>query len=100
MSKVIDTGGESVVIINPRNEDEVIKIVPMGVDYQFYEKETDLNVFLYDKEKMYESERPRELSAKDLLHPNIIRFKGSSFQLINTVSTTATPDEKLFHFTT
>ena len=89
MSDVIATGGEAVVIINPTNQKEAVKVVPMKDGFKV--KELNLRNFDFSNAKTtYDEDRPRELASNDLKHPNIIEFKESLFQYV---------DDNLYHLT-
>lgn len=66
-----------------------IKLVPIQVQPNNLMKET-FGITQIDTQLAYQTERPKELTANALIHPNIIKYLDHTFEII---------DNWLFHLT-
>ena len=98
MSKIIGCGGESVVIEYEEDPNFAIKYVHMKKDTELLLNVRHLDrgheyinlVDCIDREKAYQSTRPKELQANELKHKNIIFYEYFTYQYIN---------DEIFHAT-
>lgn len=79
LSNIVDVGGESVILkdeVDPNTK--VAKIVKMDISTV---ENNELG--LVDEEKTYNKDKPNELTANDMNHPNIIKYSKSLFQYVH-----------------
>ena len=101
LTKVLGQGGESIVLektVNFRLGSKVcaIKIVPIKRDAKRIQAKTTSSIFgvkttpIIDSTEAYGEDKPNELTAKDLTHPNIIAFLDTGYEVI---------DDEVYHLT-
>ena len=108
LTKVLGQGGESIVLEKTINfqldfkrfvvpkKIYAIKIVPIKRDAKRIQAKTATSIFgvktapIIDSTEAYEEDKPNELTAKDLTHPNIIVFLDSAYEVI---------DDNVYHLT-
>ena len=86
LSNIVNIGGESIIL---KDEIDPVKKVAKIVEIDISSVKTN-EYGLVDEEETYQNDKPKELTANDLEHDNIIKYSKSSFQYA---------DGQLFHIT-
>ena len=86
MSSVVGIGGESIILEESSNKNtkSVLKVAPVRgtTEYPRFEG-FGIQLDNIDTDLAYEKNRPNELTANDLQHKNIIRYRDSMFEAVD-----------------
>ena len=93
MSSIVGIGGESIILKDSSNSKFVLKVAPVRgrTDLPTIEERFGIQMDIgIDMDRAYEQNRPNELTANDLQHKNIIRYRDSMFEAV---------DDEIVHIT-